>query len=222
MPQAPQRPPRAVPIVNPFLGVPVADFVKDGAAALALLVALGQPWDWSSDANDHWWVVISLLLALVGLGVPYLMASRVVPTFTPQASIVAKLLLAAPLLVSTLVALVMDLTTIGDDDTLGRAVARLRGRPGAGDRARPRRSRADGAAAPARGGHRPRSPSRPGARPVSPPPWRRWWCPSPPSWPGRSPWPTAATSPARPSGPSGSPPTWCSPPCSSPCRWSRC
>lgn len=119
VPQAPQRPPRAVPLVNPFVGVPVADFVKDGAAALALLVALGQPWDWSSDANDHWWVVISLLLALVGLGVPYLMASRVVPTFTPQASIVAKLLLAAPLLVSTLVALVMDLTTIGDDDTLG-------------------------------------------------------------------------------------------------------
>lgn len=119
VPQAPQRPPRAVPLVNPFLGVPVADFVKDGAAALALLVALGQPWDWSNDANDHWWVVISLLLALVGLGVPYLMASRVVPTFTPQASLVTKLLLAAPLLVSTLVALVMDLTTIGDDETLG-------------------------------------------------------------------------------------------------------
>lgn len=119
VPQTPQRPPRAVPLVNPFLGVPVADFVKDGAAALALLVALGQPWDWSSDANDHWWVVISLLLALVGLGVPYLMASRVVPTFTPQASLVTKLLLAAPLLVSTLVALVMDLTTIGDDETLG-------------------------------------------------------------------------------------------------------
>ena len=117
--QAPQRPPRAVPLVNPFLGVPVADFVKDGAAALALLVALGQPWDWSSDANDHWWVVISLLLALVGLGVPYLMASRAVPTFTPQASLVTKLLLAAPLLVSTLVALVMDLTTIGDDSFLG-------------------------------------------------------------------------------------------------------
>ncbi len=49
-----------MPLVNPFLGVPVADFVKDGAAALALLVALGQPWDWSSDANDHWWVVISM------------------------------------------------------------------------------------------------------------------------------------------------------------------
>ena len=118
-PGAAARPPRAVPLVNPFLGVPVADFVKDGAAALALLVALGQPWDWSSDANDHWWVVISLLLALVGLGVPYLMASRVVPTFTPQASLVTKLLLAAPLLVSTLVALVMDLTTIGDDSSLG-------------------------------------------------------------------------------------------------------
>ena len=47
------------------------------------------------------------------------MASRVVPTFTPQASLVTKLLLAAPLLVSTLVALVMDLTTIGDDSSLG-------------------------------------------------------------------------------------------------------
>ena len=114
-PMAPQRPPRAVPLVNPFLGVPVADFVKDAAAALALLVALGQPWDWSSDANDHWWAVVSLLLALVGLGVPYLMASRAVPSFTPQASLVTKLLLAAPLLVSTLVTLVMDLMTIGDD-----------------------------------------------------------------------------------------------------------
>ncbi len=114
-PGVPGPAPRAVPTVNPFVGTPASDFVKDAAVLLLVFLSLGAPWSTQYLLVERWWAVVSLLVSLVGLAVPYVVASRVVPTLTPLASQGIKAALAAPYVLSVLVALVGDLLTIGDE-----------------------------------------------------------------------------------------------------------
>src|SRR5687767_14240946 len=61
----PQQP--VVPKVNPFIGWPISDFVRDGAALFCLFATLGMPWHIEAEykGGEQWWVVIAVLLSVV-------------------------------------------------------------------------------------------------------------------------------------------------------------
>lgn len=115
-PAAPQ-PTRVFPSggTNPFAGVPISDYLRDAGAVVLLLSALALPWDWNGDASDRWWVVLSLLVALVAVGLPYVVASGVVPGWTRAHVRLGKLLAVVPFLVSLLVVLLNELVNVGND-----------------------------------------------------------------------------------------------------------
>ncbi len=104
-----------MPTANPFTLTPMGDYVRDVAAVVCLLAALGMPWDSTRDGGQLWWVALPAVLALLALPVPYLMASRVLPTLTPAQSQLAKAAACTPLLVAVFVTVILDLTTIGQD-----------------------------------------------------------------------------------------------------------
>ena len=103
---------------NPLAGVPVADYLRDVGAVLLLFFSLALPWDFSGDAAERWWVVVSILLCLAALTAPYVAATRAVPGFGPFQSQLVKLLLALPLLGSTLAAVVNELINAASTDGL--------------------------------------------------------------------------------------------------------
>lgn len=104
--------------VNPFADAPLTDFARDAGAAVLLFASLALPWDLRNDAADRWWVVVSVLLAVVALALPYLAASRVVPGFGPHQSQLTKIALTAPVLISAAAALVYELLQVADDDSV--------------------------------------------------------------------------------------------------------
>lgn len=108
-----ERAPRP-PGVNPFVGVPWGDYVRDGAAALCLFTALGKPWDSDGDGADHWWVVIAVLISFLSLAVPYVAKSRVVPGLGRDQAQLLKLGLNVPLLVSVFATVVNELVHATD------------------------------------------------------------------------------------------------------------
>jgi hypothetical protein len=114
-----QRP--AMPRVNPFLGWPVSDYVRDAAAAFCLFACLGMWWDISDDpkGGDHWWVVISVLLSVASLALPYVCKAQVVPGWTPLHFRLAKLAANVPFLASVLAAVVNELVNLGEDFEAG-------------------------------------------------------------------------------------------------------
>ncbi len=111
--------------MNPFAGVPIGDYLRDAAALVFLLATLGKPWDVDGDGTDHWWVILSALLAVSSLGVPYLAKSGVVPGVGRDQAQLLKVGLSAPLLVSVLAAVVNDLVHATDfaEGGLGAGVA---------------------------------------------------------------------------------------------------
>ncbi len=125
--------------VNPFLGWPVADYVRDGGALFCLFACLGMTWDGSGDnGGEKWWVVISVLLAVASLAAPYLARARVVPGWSPLHWRLVKLALTVPFLASVLAALVNELVNAGDDFEGGIGVAVAMGLAGAALAAQPR------------------------------------------------------------------------------------
>ncbi|MGB0099938.1 MAG: hypothetical protein WBP61_06625, partial [Nocardioides sp.] len=100
---------------NPFAGFWVRDILLDAGALLTLFVALALPWNLSGgsveDASDHWWVVLSILIACLGLVPPYLGAFRV-PGITPASSLLAKALCTAPLVLSLVLAFLFELINL--------------------------------------------------------------------------------------------------------------
>jgi hypothetical protein len=112
-------------VVNPFAGVPVGDYVRDAAAAVCLFATLGKPWDVDGDGTDHWWVILSALVAVASLAIPYVAASRVVPGLGRDQAQLLKLAANAPLLVCVVAAIVNDLVHATDfiDGGLGPGVA---------------------------------------------------------------------------------------------------
>lgn len=130
-PQPPQQfqQPRQ-PKVNPFPGWPVSDYVRDAVAAFALFATLGMPWDLNDEpefsyldvfnhAGERWWVVIAVILSVLSLAVPYLAKAGAVPGWSAQHYRLTKLALNAPLLLSVVVGLVLELVHIGDDASGG-------------------------------------------------------------------------------------------------------
>ncbi|MDO9457223.1 hypothetical protein [Nocardioides sp.] len=107
----------AEPKVNPFLGRPVGDYVRDVGAVLALFVTLGMPWEISIDpkAGEQWWVVIAILLSVLSVTVPLIGTARVVPGWGPQHYRLTKLALNVPLLLSVVAAVIFELVHVGDD-----------------------------------------------------------------------------------------------------------
>ncbi len=97
------------PVVNPFAGVPVGDYVRDVAAVVCLFATLGKPWDIDGDGTDHWWVILSALVAVASLAIPYVAASGVVPGLGRDQAQLLKLAANAPVVVCVLAAIVNDL-----------------------------------------------------------------------------------------------------------------
>lgn len=116
-------PPRE-PLANPFAGMPIGDYVRDAGAIVCLLSAFGMAWDSTSDGSDHWWVVISALLSLISLAVPYVVKANLVPGLGPDAGMLVKLGLNAPVALSVVAAAVADvLQGTGDGGGIGFGVA---------------------------------------------------------------------------------------------------
>ena len=112
------------PAVNPFVGWPISDYVRDAVAAFALFASLGMVWDARDKASDQWWVIIGVLLAVLSLGVPYLAKAAMVPNWTPRHYYLAKLGLNVPLAAGVLAALINELINVADtrDGGLGTAI----------------------------------------------------------------------------------------------------
>ncbi len=131
----------ATATASPFAGIPVSDYVRDGVAALLLLVSLALPWDVSSRASDKIEVVLLTILSLLTLALPYLARTGVLPTtWTVHTTRKVRLLANAPYVLLVLVYLVVDVVGGGDlaDGWGGSAPP-----PRSGSRARSsRRSRA--------------------------------------------------------------------------------
>lgn len=113
------------PVVNPFLGVPIGDYVRDAAAVVCLFATLGKPWDVDGDGTDHWWVILSVLVSVASLTVPYLAKSGVVPGLGRDQAQLLKLAANAPVVVCVLAAIVNDLVHATDflEGGLGAGVA---------------------------------------------------------------------------------------------------
>ncbi len=110
----PQQP--VVPKVNPFIGWPISDFVRDGAALFCLFGTLGMPWHIEAEykGGEQWWVVIAVLLSVVSVAVPYVAKARVVPAWGPAHFRLLKLGLNVPFLASVLAALIDELINVGE------------------------------------------------------------------------------------------------------------
>ncbi|MBD5787939.1 hypothetical protein IF650_17405 [Cellulosimicrobium terreum] len=113
---------------SPFAGIPVSDFVRDGVAALLLLVSFALPWSLDGRASGKVDVVLITLLSLLSLALPYLARIGVLPaTWTVHSTRRARLLANAPYGVLVAVYLVIDvlggLDVIDTRGGLGPAVA---------------------------------------------------------------------------------------------------
>ncbi|MFD6092944.1 hypothetical protein ACFWGN_12560 [Oerskovia sp. NPDC060338] len=95
---------------NPFAGIPVSDYVRDGVAALLLFVSLTMPWDLGHRASDKVEVILVSVLSLLSLALPYLARTGVLPTtWTVHTTRRARLLANAPYGLLVGVYLVLDL-----------------------------------------------------------------------------------------------------------------
>ncbi|GAB4013914.1 hypothetical protein GCM10028772_43540 [Nocardioides ultimimeridianus] len=125
-PAPPIAPPAASPAGNPFAGVTLRDVVLDVLALVLLLTSLALPWDFASssdsgwnDVHDRWWAILSLVIAIFGLGVPYLGASRAVPGLTRQVSLLIKLATVVPAAVSIFCVVLFECIHVTDDEKGG-------------------------------------------------------------------------------------------------------
>lgn len=114
---APARPSTAT---NPFVGVPAADFVRDGAALLLLLMSLSARWDYTFEAVGRIEVVLITIISVLSLGVPYLARAGVFGQVWPTHRIRSVRLLAnVPYFVMAFVFLVLDLVVGGSWGSAG-------------------------------------------------------------------------------------------------------
>lgn len=115
--------------VNPFAGIPVADFVRDGAALLLLLLSLAMPWQYGKDATDLIAVVLLTLLSVLSLGLTYLGRAKVFgPGVTGPQVALMRAAANVPYVILVIVYIVMD---VAKDDTRGIGFAAAIGLTGA-------------------------------------------------------------------------------------------
>lgn len=109
------------PAVSPFAGIPISDWVRDGAAALLLLVSLALPWSFGFGfgslsgqvfATARIEVILVTLLSLFSLSLTYLARAGVFPpTITARTIWALRLVANAPYAIVVLVHIVIDITS---------------------------------------------------------------------------------------------------------------
>src|SRR5674476_1314677 len=113
-PGAPQWIPQAA-APSAFAGVPVGDHVRDGAAALLLILSLIMPWDWSHAATSRLEVVLITIVSLLSLSVGYLArANAFGPAFTVARAATVRRLANLPYLLLFVIYLLIDVVNGGD------------------------------------------------------------------------------------------------------------
>lgn len=119
---APQAP--AAPRPNPFKGIPVADFVRDGAALLLLLVSLAlwvTPGEKVGDSY-HFVLIIVTVISVLSLALPYLARGGVFPaSWTVHQTRLARQVANAPYVLAVVVYVVLDIFKVGDSYGVGTA-----------------------------------------------------------------------------------------------------
>ncbi|WP_181407601.1 zinc ribbon domain-containing protein [Nocardioides sambongensis] len=115
-PPAPAPPAAPVPVQGGVART-VRDAVLDVVAGLTLFVSLALPWNLDAgrveEANEHWWVVLAVLLACAGLVVPYLGVLRV-PWITPALSLLLKAAAVVPLALSVFFVLLFEIIDVAE------------------------------------------------------------------------------------------------------------
>ncbi|MFF3063169.1 hypothetical protein ACFVQ3_01310 [Oerskovia sp. NPDC057915] len=105
---------------NPFVGIPVSDYVRDGVAALLLFVSLTMPWDAGHKASDKLEVVLVTVVSLLSLALPYLARTGALPTtWTVHTTRLARLVANAPYVLLAAVYIVLDLVNRSVDNGWG-------------------------------------------------------------------------------------------------------
>lgn len=121
---APQAP--SAPRPNPFKGIPVADFVRDGVAALLLLVSLALWVTGGEKIGDsfHFVVIIVTVVSVLSLALPYLARGGVFPaTWTVHQTRLARQVANAPYALAVVIYVVLDIFKVGDVYGVGTAFA---------------------------------------------------------------------------------------------------
>ncbi|GGM17077.1 hypothetical protein ACFQBY_16335 [Promicromonospora citrea] len=110
---------------SPFANIPVADYVRDVIAAIALLVSLALPWNLADRSADRVEVVLAVAISLASLGLPYLARLGALPVrWTVHSTRRTRLLAGLPLGVIALLHLVLDVSSgTGVGTGLGLALA---------------------------------------------------------------------------------------------------
>ncbi len=94
-----------------------AELARDASAAALVLLTLAMPWDLTSDATDHWYVVVASLLAASAVAVSHAARAGVFgPSWDVGYNRLVRYALVAPWLVCLVVVVVVDLFEGGDQD----------------------------------------------------------------------------------------------------------
>lgn len=119
--------------VSPFANTPIGDWVRDGGAALLLLISLALPWSMSfaggfsgsymSTAATRVEVLLITLLSLLSVSIGYLARFGAFgPTFTPTRAALTRALLNLPYLLLLLTYVALDALRVGDYGIMGVGV----------------------------------------------------------------------------------------------------
>ena len=101
---------------SPFAGIPAADYVRDGVAALLLLISLAQSWDRGADATSHVDVVLITLVSVLSLAAAYIIRAAATDVRRVLGAIrLVRVLANAPYFLLVFVYLIMDLVDTGLD-----------------------------------------------------------------------------------------------------------
>ena len=104
-----QAPPRGP---SPFAGIPVSDWVRDGAALVLLLVSFAMPWNFASFATGRIEVILITLLSVFSLSITYLARTGVFPpTTTVQTVWTLRLVANAPYAALVLTYIIIDVVS---------------------------------------------------------------------------------------------------------------
>lgn len=116
-----------------------SDLLRDLGALFFLFASLAMPWDILNNGSDHWWVVLTTILAALAIPLPYLGKYGLVPGAGPQHVRLAKIALVAPFVAAVLAAVISELIHVTDDFEGGIGTGVAMGLAGAALAVQPRK-----------------------------------------------------------------------------------